>query len=98
MTVSALAVSEQEAAHVRKAQAADRAFRVALYVATGLFIVLILALFANLVQGSWLSIKEFGLGFLWTSSWNPVTNKFGALPLIYGTVVSSGIAIVLASF
>ena len=98
MTVSALAVSKQEAAHVRKAQATDKAFRVALFVATGLFIVLICALFINLVQGSWLSIKEFGLGFLWTSAWNPVTNKFGALPLIYGTVVSSGIAIVLASF
>jgi phosphate transport system permease protein len=98
MTANALAVSEQEAAHVRKAQAADKTFRVALFIATGLFIVLICALFANLLQGSWASIKAFGPAFLWTSAWNPVTSKFGALPLIYGTVVSSGIAITLASF
>jgi phosphate transport system permease protein len=97
MSLTAIAVTDQEAEHVRKAEAADKAFRLALFVATGLFIVLICALFINLVQGSWLSIKAFGLAFLWTSAWNPVTNKFGALPLIYGTVVSSGIAIVLAS-
>lgn len=97
-TAGPIAVTPAEAEHVRKAESADKAFRIALFVATGLFVVLICALFVNLVQGSWLSIKAFGLAFLWTSAWNPVTNKFGALPLIYGTVVSSGIAIVLASF
>ena len=42
--------------------------------------------------------EAFGPAFLWTSEWNPVTNHFGALPMIYGTVVSSSIAIVLAGF
>ena len=75
---------------------ADRAFRIALLGATLLFVVLIVSLFVELVLGSWESIVAFGAGFLWSSEWNPVTNHFGALPFIYGTVVSSAIAIVIA--
>jgi len=42
------------------------------------------------------ALKEFGLGFLWTMEWNPVKNIYGILPQIYGTLVSSLVAIVLA--
>jgi phosphate transport system permease protein len=42
------------------------------------------------------AISRFGGGFLVTSSWNPVTLDFGALPFIYGTVVTSAIAIAVA--
>lgn len=49
-----------------------------------------------LFKESLLSIKEFGLGFLTSSSWDPVGLRFGALPAIYGTVVSSVIAIIIA--
>ncbi len=48
--------------------------------------------------GSWPSIVAFGPSFIWKSAWDPVTSKFGALPMIYGTVVTSLIAIVLAAF
>ena len=54
-------------------------------------------IFLELVINSSLSLKTFGPAFLWTSDWNPVTSKFGALPLVYGTVVSSAIAIFIAS-
>lgn len=50
----------------------------------------------SLVQGSMPAIKAFGLGFLSAKTWNPVTSHFGALPAIYGTVVTSVIAIVIA--
>jgi phosphate transport system permease protein len=76
--------------------ATDRAFLVAVYAAVGLFVLLVALLFASLVHGSWPSLREFGFRFLWTSQWNPVTNQFGALPLIFGTLVSSFIAILLA--
>ena len=66
--------------------------------ATLLFALVVIGLFVELVRGSWSSLTAFGLKFLVTSQWNPVTNQFGALPLIYGTVVSSGIAILLAGF
>ncbi|MEW6492518.1 MAG: phosphate ABC transporter permease subunit PstC [Cyanobacteriota bacterium] len=42
------------------------------------------------------AIKQYGLGFLVTSTWNPVKDEYGALPMIYGTIVSSAIALLLA--
>jgi len=42
------------------------------------------------------AIQEFGLSFLFTTTWNPVENQYGALPMIYGTVVSSAIALLIS--
>lgn len=42
------------------------------------------------------AISEYGLNFLVTSSWNPVKNDYGVLPAIYGTIVSSLIALAIA--
>ncbi len=42
------------------------------------------------------SIREFGWGFLTSSEWNPVEGRFGALPFIYGTLVSSMLALLIA--
>ena len=50
----------------------------------------------QLARGSWLSIQKFGFHFLGTSTWDPVAEQFGALPFIYGTVISSLIALVIA--
>ena len=43
------------------------------------------------------SRREFGLGFFLGTDWNPVTGEFGALPFIFGTLVSSLIAVLLAA-
>jgi phosphate transport system permease protein len=77
---------------------ADRAFAAVVYAGSIFFALLILGLFVELVLGSWPSIAAFKFSFIWKSDWDPINNKFGALPMIYGTVVSSFIAIVLASF
>ena len=57
-------------------------------------------LFATIIAiacDSWLSIQTFGVwGFLISDQWNPVTQVFGALPFIVGTLVSSAIAMILA--
>lgn len=50
----------------------------------------------QLAQGGWLSIKKFSYHFLGTSTWDPVSEQFGALPFIYGTIVSSLIALIIA--
>lgn len=42
------------------------------------------------------AIREYGLGFLFSSTWNPVKDEYGALPMIYGTLVSSAIALTLS--
>jgi phosphate transport system permease protein len=50
----------------------------------------------QLAHGGSLAIKRFGFRFLTTSTWDPVAEQFGALPFIYGTLVSSLIALVIA--
>jgi phosphate transport system permease protein len=44
----------------------------------------------------WPAIREFGLSFIYTSAWNPVESSYGALPMIYGTLMSSAIAVLFA--
>jgi phosphate transport system permease protein len=46
---------------------------------------------------AWPAIQEFGLSFIWTEAWDPVTQQFGALIFIYGTVVTSMVALLLAT-
>ncbi|MEK7381180.1 MAG: phosphate ABC transporter permease subunit PstC [Gemmatimonadota bacterium] len=53
-------------------------------------------LVVELFLGSRLAIDRFGFGFLTSSNWNPVAGEFGALPLIFGTLVSSLLALVIA--
>lgn len=51
---------------------------------------------AELIQGSQLSLHQFGFSFFKSSEWDPVNGSFGALPFIYGTVVSSILALLIA--
>ncbi|MDZ4253044.1 MAG: phosphate ABC transporter permease PstC [Sulfuritalea sp.] len=64
------------------------------------FAVLTLALLAgiivSLVIGSWESIQKFGFSFIWRQDWNPPMDDFGALIPIYGTLVTSLIALIIA--
>src|SRR3954465_6476664 len=50
----------------------------------------------QLARGSSLAIRRFGFHFLTSTTWDPVAEQFGALPFIYGTIVSSLIALVIA--
>jgi phosphate transport system permease protein len=50
----------------------------------------------EMFKDSELSREEFGWGFIFSSEWNPVTEKFGALPFVYGTLVSSFLALMIA--
>jgi len=61
-----------------------------------LIIVITAALFYVLWSGSQLAREKFGWRFLISQDWNPVTGDFGALPFIYGTVVTSAIALLIA--
>jgi phosphate transport system permease protein len=74
----------------------DRIFRVLLVVAAFVIPVLLAFLVLQLWQGSRLAIDKFGLRFVTTSVWDPVAGQFGALPLIYGTLLSSLLALLIA--
>lgn len=74
----------------------DAVYRVALLLLALLLPLLLVAIVGGLVAGAWPAIKEFRLGFLTRSIWDPVTGQFGALPLIFGTVYSSLVAMAIA--
>lgn len=74
----------------------DRWFRWLCIVAAVFVVVLIFLILWQLVHGSRISLGKFGCSFIRTSAWDPVKENFGALPFIYGTVVSSIIALIIA--
>ncbi|HEU4479204.1 MAG TPA: phosphate ABC transporter permease subunit PstC [Pyrinomonadaceae bacterium] len=76
--------------------AGDAVFRGLLFTAAFLVLVLVLAMIVALALESRLSITQFGFGFISGTDWNPVKGQFGALPFIYGTIVSSLIAILIS--
>ena len=61
-----------------------------------LVVSLLLVMVYELIRNAWPSLVRFGFGFVWTSNWDPVRGEFGALPFIYGTLVSSLLALILA--
>ncbi len=68
--------------------------------ATKAFAILVLlslgGILLSLIIGAWPSIQEFGLGFYTTNNWDTVNDQYGALAPIYGTLVTSFIAILIA--
>ena len=71
-------------------------FRWATFCSAMLVLALLAGVMISLIYGSWPALKAYGFNFLTTQVWNPVTEKFGALAPIYGTVVTSIIAMLIA--
>ena len=61
-----------------------------------LLIALLVILLVVVFQGAYPTLSQFGLSFLYTSRWNPVTGVFGAWPFIYSTLITSAVALVIA--
>src|ERR1700727_361559 len=74
----------------------DLAFRHLTRAAAVGVLLLLTGVIISLVAGSLPALRTFGFEFLTTERWNPVTEKFGALAPIYGTVVTSFIAMLIA--
>jgi phosphate transport system permease protein len=74
----------------------DRVYRAALGGAATLVFLIVALIVYETTRGAGLSIQKFGLGFLTGTEWDPVAEKFGALPYVYGTLVSSALALLLA--
>jgi len=75
---------------------ADTLFSVLAHAAAWLTLALLAGIIISLIVGAAPAIKEYGLGFLWSSDWDPVQNKYGGLVMIYGTLMTSLIALVIA--
>jgi phosphate transport system permease protein len=74
----------------------DQVFRGALRVAGLILIVLAAAMVLTMTLTAWLALETFGLRFLVTTTWDPVQEEFGALPFVFGTLVSSLLALIIA--
>jgi phosphate transport system permease protein len=74
----------------------DAAFAVAANAAAWLTLLLLVGIILSLVVGAWPAIREYGISFVWRSEWDPVNEKFGGLIMIYGTLATSAIALLIA--
>ncbi|HEU5318388.1 MAG TPA: phosphate ABC transporter permease subunit PstC [Chloroflexota bacterium] len=74
----------------------DAAFRGATIAAAASVPLVLAALVALLIRDSRESLMRYGASFVTTSTWDNVRSQFGALPYIYGTLVTSGVALVMA--
>lgn len=74
----------------------ERLFRTATFVAALLVLTLLGGVALSLLQGAWPALAHFKLHFLTSEVWNPVTDHFGALAAIYGTLITSLIALLIA--
>ena len=75
---------------------ADHAFRLLIFTCAMSVLLIVGLIVSELIQHSQLSMRAFGWGFFTAQAWDPVAGEFGALPFIYGTVVSSFLALFLA--
>jgi len=97
MTIAATdPTADARSAAMQRLALADRMFHRTTKAAAILVLVLLGGLLLSLVAGSWAALSTFGVSFLTTASWNPVTEKFGAVAPLYGTVITSAVALLLA--
>ena len=96
MTTTQAAPRDRRRSNRRAGPWGDRLFALAAHGAAWLTLALLAAIIVSLVIGAAPAIKEFGLGFLWSSDWDPVQEKFGGLAMIYGTLTTSFIALLIA--
>jgi len=75
---------------------ADPTFRLLTLAFAVSVVVITLLIAAILFRQSALARARFGWSFLWTSTWDPVALRFGALPFVYGTLASTAIALAIA--
>ena len=83
-------------ARARRLPWADAVFSLAVHSAAWLTLALLAAIIISLTIGAWPAIREYGLSFLWRSEWDPVEDRYGGLVMIYGTLATSFIALLIA--
>ena len=75
---------------------ADKLFAVLAHGAAWITLLLLLGIIISLIAGAAPAIRQYGLSFLWSAEWDPVAEQYGGLAMIYGTVATSVIALLIA--
>ncbi len=80
----------------RTSNLGDRIFE-GVVTAAGMFVLVLLgAIIVMLFIGGWQAFQIFGVGFIWSETWDPVNDNYGAMVSLYGTIITSVLAIILA--
>lgn len=82
--------------HAARQRLREMLFRGATFVAAVLVLALLGGVVLSLIHGAWPAVSHFGFAFLTREVWNPVTDQYGSLAPMYGTVVTSLIAMIIA--
>ncbi len=80
----------------RSAPWADKLFSALAHAAALVTLALLAGIIGSLVVGAAPAIREYGVSFLWRSEWDPVKDSYGGLVMIYGTLMTSLIALLIA--
>ena len=83
--------------HPRSSRMPDAVFALLIFLTAASVFAIVVFVLWELLDKSRLSLHQFGLGFFYGHDWDPVNDQYGALPFIYGTLVSSFLALFLAS-
>ena len=75
---------------------ADTLFALLARASALLTLALLIGIIVSLIDGAMPAIREYGLSFLWRSEWDPVQDQYGGLVMIYGTLMTSFIALLIA--
>ena len=75
---------------------ADTLFALLARASALLTLALLIGIIVSLIDGAMPAIREYGLSFLWRSEWDPVQDQYGGLVMIYGTLMTSVIALLIA--
>ena len=81
---------------MNRSQFLDRAFAVFTKMAALIALLSLLGILAALIYSAWRALLKFGPAFLWTNEWDTGQDKFGGLAMIYGTLATSVIALLIA--
>jgi phosphate transport system permease protein len=95
LTMGAVQFAERSTT-LRRVIATDSFFRYLTRSAAITVLAILFGVFVSLALGAWPAFRAFGLDFLTAQTWNPVTERFGALAPVYGTIVTSLIAMAIA--
>ena len=74
----------------------ESSFRKILSIAGAFVLLLLLAIFFSLVIASFPAIRNFGIRFLFSTTWDPVRSEFGAFPFLVGTLATSFLALIIS--
>jgi phosphate transport system permease protein len=75
----------------------DRVYRTGITVAALTIPALLVLAGAAILTGGWPALRQFGTSFITSSDWDPVAGHFGAAPAVFGTIVTSIIALIIAT-